>query len=374
MNIMIVTPYFYPRRGGVENYTYSIAKILLQRGHGITVFTSGDCNSEEKVDGLDVIRIKPNLRISNTPINYNLISKISGLIRERNIDIVNAHTPVPFYADMAALACKLRQKPFVLTYHNDPLKFSSYLKVLSVIYSSTLLKMTLKLSHRIITPSPYVYKESVIMEDYRDKMVWIPPAVNIETYFPVDKWPVKKKVLFVGAMNRGHDHKGVDVLLRAFRDVSKFHKDASLILVGTGDMVEYYQKMARDLKISESVTFKGAVDEETLIDIYRDSYVLVLPTKTIAEGFGMVLIEANACGKPVIGSRIGGIKYVIKDGETGLLVPPGDPDALADAIIHLLENPSLARMMGKKGRKMVEQNYKWQKVAEATEKILEEFQ
>ncbi|REE28988.1 glycosyltransferase involved in cell wall biosynthesis [Methanothermobacter defluvii] len=372
MNIMIVTPYFYPRRGGAENYAYNIAKILSERGHDITIFTSGEVNSEENIAGLDIIRLKPNFRISNTPVRYNIISKISRIIRERNIDIVNAHTPVPFYADMAALASKMSHRPFVLTYHNDPLKFSSYLKLLSVIYSKTLLRLTLKLSSRIITPSPYVYNESSFTEDYHEKMTWIPPAVDIETYSPRDEDSILKKILFVGAMNRGHDHKGVDVLLRAFKQVSETYKDVRLVLVGTGDMVTHYQGMARELEISEIVTFKGSVDEKTLIDIYRDSYALVLPTKTIAEGFGMVLIEANACGKPVIGSRIGGIKYVIKDGETGLLVPPGDPGALADAIMKLLDDEELARKLGLNGRKLVEKNYTWERGAGMTENVFEE--
>jgi len=145
-----------------------------------------------------------------------------------------------------------------------------------------------------------------------------------------------------------------------------------LVLAGGGNMIPEYKKLAKSLGIDNKTIFTGFIDEKSLIDLYRGSYMLVLPTLTTAEGFGMVLIEANACGKPVIGSKIGGIKYVIKDGETGLLVPAGDPKALAKAIMKLLEDEELAKKMGLKGKKMVEKNYTWNKAAKMTERVYRE--
>jgi len=179
-----------------------------------------------------------------------------------------------------------------------------------------------------------------------------------------------KIILFVGAMNRGHTHKGVDVLLKAFSMIKD--EDTYLVLAGTGDMIPDYKRISESLGIINRTLFTGFIDEETLIDLYRASDMLVLPTLNIAEGFGMVLIEANACGKPVIGSRVGGIKYVIRDGETGLLVPPGDPEALADAIRRLIEDPEKAEVMGQNGRKMVEKNYTWERSSRITENVFQE--
>jgi len=119
-------------------------------------------------------------------------------------------------------------------------------------------------------------------------------------------------------MNRGHAHKGVDILLKAFSMIKTYN--TYLVLAGGGNMIPEYKKLAKSLGIDNKTIFTGFIDEKSLIDLYRGSYMLVLPTLTAAEGFGMVLIEANACGKPVIGSKVGGIKYVIRDGETGLLV------------------------------------------------------
>ncbi|HHW16480.1 MAG TPA: glycosyltransferase family 4 protein [Methanothermobacter sp.] len=378
MKILIVAPYFPPRAGGVEHYTYNISKNLLDMGHKITVITSANKSAEED-HGIMIIRIKSRVSISNTPIDLTLVSSISNILRKETFDVVNAHTPVPFYADMAAIASKRMKVPFVLTYHNDVIKESWPLRTLSSIYNKTLLQLTLKSSDRIITPSPYVHNESEMINKFLERTVWIPPGVDTEVYKPGrSDWKSRyglpensKIILFVGAMNRGHTHKGVDVLLRAFSMIKD--EDTYLVLAGAGDMIPHYKRISESFGIIDRTVFTGFIDEDTLIDLYRASDMLVMPTLNIAEGFGMVLIEANACGKPVIGSRVGGIKYVIRDGETGLLVPPGDPEALADAIRRLIEDPEKAEIIGQNGRKMVEKNYTWKRSAEMTERVFMEL-
>lgn len=382
MKILVVSPYFFPKIGGLENYCYNISKLLVEKGHELYVLTSGTENSEENIDGINIIRIKPSLTISNTPINFGLIFKISKIIKDKEIDIVNAQTPVPFYADMAAIASKIKKVPFILTYHNDLTKPGSFLKILSNLYNHTLLKSTLSNSARIITSSPYVFNESKLIESYKQKVVLIPPGVDLKKYSPGKSSsiykrfniPLKSKIiLFVGAMNKGHAHKGVDVLLKSFKRVLEYQDDAYLVLAGSGNMIEEYRKLSKDLEILKNTVFTGFIDEKTLINLYKNSYMLILPTISIAEGFGMVLIEANACGRPVIGSNIGGIKYVIRDGENGLLVPPKDVEKLAGSIIKLLSNENLANKMSEMGRKMVEIDYTWEKSSIITEKLYKDI-
>lgn len=377
MKILIVAPYFPPKKGGVENYSYHISQLISQKGHEVIILTSGNNDSIEEIDEMKVIRIKPDLMLSNTPIDFNLKNKICRIIRENNIDIVNAHTPVPFYADMAARASKMNNIPFILTYHNDLAKNSKLFNLICKLYNFSFLRSLFSLSEKIITPSPYVYNESELVEEYKNKLIWIPPGVEIEKYTPgiskiheIYNIPSKSKiVLFVGGMNKGHSHKGVDVLLQAFERVLKTQKDVYLMLAGSGNMIKEYQRLSDELGISKNVRFTGFVDENVLIDLYKTSYMLILPTITISEGFGMVLIEANACGRPVIGSNIGGIKYVIREGETGLLVPPKDVEELSRSIIGLLDDEELAVKMGKMGRNMVETEYTWKKSTIITEKV-----
>ncbi|MBC7099526.1 glycosyltransferase, partial [Candidatus Bipolaricaulota bacterium] len=111
MKILIVSPYFYPKTGGLENYAFNIIKKLKEH-HNITILCSSiNKDSIESFKGMKIIRFKPSHILSNTPIRYNLIIKISEVLREGDFDIVNAHTPVPFYADMAAIASKKNNTP-----------------------------------------------------------------------------------------------------------------------------------------------------------------------------------------------------------------------------------------------------------------------
>ena len=372
----MISPYFYPEGGGAEFYMYKIAE-RLSKHHEVTVL----CTTTEKEhpltdDNIEVNTLNHQFRISTTPVALTALKDIALHIRHNNYDLCNINYYLPLFPDMAAMAAKICGLPSVLTWHND-VYAEGILKLLTASYNLTINKLTLKIVNKIITPSPYCYNESKFLRNLKNKMELIPPGVDIKKYEYTPLKSVREEygipddsdiILFVGVMNKATSHKGVKTLLKAFKKIYK-DTESFLVMVGKGNMIPHYIRICKDLEIDERVVFTGFIEESTLINFYRESKMLILPSTTIQEGFGMVLIEANACGKPVIGSRIGGIKYVIKDGETGLLVPPNDPESLADAIIHLLENPSLARRMGKKGRKMVEQKYTWQKAAEATEKV-----
>jgi rhamnosyl/mannosyltransferase len=108
----------------------------------------------------------------------------------------------------------------------------------------------------------------------------------------------------------------------------------------------------------------GELTGEALVTELRTAAVLALPSRTEAESFGMALVEAMACATPVVGSEVGGIPHVVTDGETGLLVPPGDPAALAAACRRLLEDTALADRLGAAGRRRAEERYAWDGLTE----------
>jgi glycosyltransferase involved in cell wall biosynthesis len=129
--------------------------------------------------------------------------------------------------------------------------------------------------------------------------------------------------------------------------------------VGDGNALDDHRRLSAELGVSEHVDFGGALTGPALIDAYNQATVVVLPSLTEAESFGMSLIEAMACGTPVIGSRIGGIPQVIDDGRDGFLVTPGDVNDLATRCCQLLADPERAGEMGAEGRRKVLQNYTW---------------
>ena len=144
-----------------------------------------------------------------------------------------------------------------------------------------------------------------------------------------------KYLLFVGALDRAHYFKGLSLLLRASARVS----DARLVVVGGGELLSQYKKEAARLGIAERVTFTGGVSDEELVRWYAGARAEILPSTDRSEAFGIVLIEAMACGTPVIASDLPGVRAVVERVNGGSLVPPGDEQALARALQNAWDTP-----------------------------------
>jgi glycosyltransferase involved in cell wall biosynthesis len=164
----------------------------------------------------------------------------------------------------------------------------------------------------------------------------------------------------VGRLDATSSWKGVDVLLRAFALLAPELPACRLSLVGDGDALEGHRALARELGVGDRVVFRGSLTGEALVAAYQQARAVVLPSLTEAESFGMVLVEAMACGTPVIGSDVGGIPFVIADGVTGLLAPPADPAALAARCRQLLLDDDLATRLGAAGRRAAVERFAWQ--------------
>jgi phosphatidylinositol alpha-1,6-mannosyltransferase len=147
--------------------------------------------------------------------------------------------------------------------------------------------------------------------------------------------------------------KGQDVALRAFGRVKQAVPSAQYWIVGDGHWRSRLESLAHALGLADSVRFMGRVDDEVLPIYYHASDLFVLTPRLINwnfEGFGLVYLEAAACGKPCVASRSGGVEDAVLDGETGLLVPEADVEATAEAVIRLLHDPGLARRLGENAR------------------------
>jgi glycosyltransferase involved in cell wall biosynthesis len=163
--------------------------------------------------------------------------------------------------------------------------------------------------------------------------------------------PLKPNILFVGRLER---EKGVDCLLQAMVLLRKTVPAACLYIAGDGKHRSTFEKTANYLGISDKVVFVGWLDAERLRNTFSDSWLLVFPT-IWEEGLGMVLVEAGLMGRPVIASEIGGVTDVVRQQENGLLVPPGNTEALADAIANVLSDRDSARAMGLAGDRIARQ-------------------
>jgi rhamnosyl/mannosyltransferase len=220
------------------------------------------------------------------------------------------------------------------------------------IYERLLLPRLLKRANAVICVSDFVRQE--FLARYSGKSVTITPGVDGRRFWPAQDRRVPGRVLFIGDFR--DPRKGLHHLITAVGQVP----GASLLVLGQGSG-----------PAAPHVQYAGIQTGPALVRAIQSASLLVLPSTTDAESFGMVLLEAMACGVPVVGSDIGGIPYVINHGHNGLLVTPSDPVALAQTIQHVLAYPQLAAHMGAQGRRDAVQHYNWQERIKHTHNLFE---
>lgn len=318
--------------------------------------------------GVDVHLRAPAARLGNTPLHPRLAADLGRVIGRQRPDVVLAHTPVPFPAEMAYRAARRASVPFVATYHAGRLRGSTPLLAgLAAADRATLERAMLAGSRRLIAVSPYVRDHA--LSRHRDRVAIVPPGVDHDRYCPNGAAKGEAGILFVGPLDRSYRWKGVDVLWAAFRAVRRRRPDATLTLVGRGDRHDEFQARAQ---ADPAVRVLGRLAEAEIVREYRKAAALALPSTTDAESFGMVLAEANSCGTPVVASRVGGIPSFVRDGDNGWLVRPGDAEDLAARLLHVLDHPEEARLLGSRGRRRVVAEHDWDDLAARTEAVLEE--
>jgi glycosyltransferase involved in cell wall biosynthesis len=358
---------FYPFIGGVENYVYYLSQELVRLGHDVKVLCANEPPSkkEEIINGIKVKRLPYIAKIANT----NLTPTLPLEIARSDFDVLHAHLPTPWSADWSMILAKLKNKPLILSYYNDIIGsgFSDYV---ARFYNSTALKLVLKRAARIIIIQENYLEFSPHLSPYEEKIVVVPCGVDIQKFRPIKMEENKYSLFFLSVLDEFHQYKGLDYLLQALQEVKKELPQVKLIVGGKGKLLPFYEEKARDLGLMDNVEFTDFIPEDKLLDYYNQCQAFVLPsTSSAQEGFGIVALEALACAKPVISTEIVGIAKDIKNNNLGTIVPPCDSDSLAEAIVEVLSTASNSNKMGKRGRKVVKENYTWLSVAKRTESI-----
>ena len=363
--------------GGVGDVSYNLSVQMAKRGHEVYIFTAA-IDSKESVENygnITIFRYKKSFTIGSASIPVNILYKPLKL--GIDLDIVHTHAGNPPAPIAAYWYAKKSKKPFVVTYHGDgQWNWGGVIRRMSVYsYNKHLLDKILSYADVLISPSEYYINESRVLGKYQDKIVVIPNGINVDDFdIGYSKIECREKlglpldneiILFLGGLN---PHKGPDVLLKAIPKIIKVIPSATFVFVGCGIMREELEKLSKKLGVEKNVRFAGFVEEDTKPLYYRAADVFCLPSVMKHEIFGIVNLEAMACGVPIVASKIGGVPDVVKDGENGLLVLPRDSDAFADAIIYLLESEDVRKTMGENGQKKVE-DYSWERISEATEKV-----
>lgn len=291
------------------------------------------------------------------------------IARREGFDAVHVHWPMP-HALLGFAARFAAGVPVICTFHGVELTWT--LRQLRPL--TPLLRWIIRRADAVTANSTYTADMIRALDDREVHRIAFGSAVDVMA--PGTSGPGEKErfsLLFVGRLV---ERKGVRYLLDALAQV-RGRVPVELRIVGDGPLRAALGEQARGAGVADIVTFEGFVDDATLRAHYRGCDALALPAvvdeKGDTEGLGVVLIEALAHGKPAVASRTGGIVDIVKDGETGLLVEPGDAGALADAIVRLAECPELRARLGAQGRSLVRDEFSWETVIPRLKELYEDI-
>lgn len=278
---------------------------------------------------------------------FKSLKKIKEKIREFQPDIVHAH----YASSYGLLGALTKFHPYIVSVwgsdvYSYPQSGSIYRR---------LLQYTFQKADLILSTSHCMARES---NKYTDKKIGITPfGVDTERFKPSEK--TKKDSFVIGNVKTLSANYGIDLLIQAFAKVCTDNPDKNLKLsiVGDGPDRLALQQLSLDLGVADKITFVGFVDNRKLPEIYNSFDISV--SLSYKESFGVVAVEAMACGCPVVVSDADGFCEVVENGTTGLIVPKGNPEAAAAAIQQFIDRPQLCQEMGKAGRERVLQYYEW---------------
>lgn len=371
MKILQTPVRFYPFIGGVENYVYYLSGELAKRGHEVSVICANEPkNDEDSI--INAIKVKRLFYIGKVA-NTNITPKLPFALLDDDFDLIQTHLPTPWSADWSAIIAMIKRKPLLLTYYND-IVGDGIFKFAAMLYNRINLKFILNKADRIVIIQPNYLYSSPYLKKYEDKISVIPVGVDVEKFRPINLNQKTNNLFFLSLLDRFHRYKGLDYLLQAFVYVTKEISDVKLIVGGDGDQINRYKREVRLLGIEQYVEFLGHIPDDELVQRYNECDIFILPSISAKqEGFGMVLLEAMACGKPVICTEIVGVAKDIKEKGAGIIVKSKSSIDLAKSISLLLRNKELATKMGAVGRELVAKKYSWSSVADKFEEIMKDI-
>ncbi|MBU4332090.1 glycosyltransferase family 4 protein [Patescibacteria group bacterium] len=381
MKIAIITSTFPPYRGGIGNVAYQEARELARLGNQVTIFTPRYDTTQDKVqkvDGLIVKRLFSLLKFGNAAFLPQLLWSLG------DFNVWYLHYPFFGGAEIVWLLKKFKKsKKIIIRYHMDVVGRGS-LEFFFNAHSRYIMPKIIKSADRVIVSSyDYAHHSNIkeLISGNQKKFTEIPFGVDLKSFIPSSKDDLfldelgvaaeDKIAMFIGTLDKAHYFKGVEILLQAFSLLED--RPYKLVIVGEGDLRSHYEKMAEKLGITKKVIFAGAPSDRDLPAFYNIADVVVLPSIDKSEAFGLVLIEAMACAKPVIASDLAGVRSVVEDGVNGFLVKPKNTGELANRIDYVLSNIETAKQMGGRGREKVERVYNWERVGQDLSRILHEL-
>jgi phosphatidyl-myo-inositol alpha-mannosyltransferase len=353
LRIALVTEYYYPHLGGICEHVHFFAREARRHGHQVDIITSHLPGARVEPHVIRVGTSQPiyaNGSQARITIGWGLRSQVRRILRQGRYDIVHVHSPLSPVLPM--LAIDEADCPVVGTFHTYFDRSIGY--TIGNRYCQRrldLLKAAIAVSHSTtIALNRYFEANWTIVPNGIDTDVFTPHAPRpdaLRTDVPT--------ILFLG---RFDPRNGLTTLIESFKKVRGRNRAAQLVVVGDGPLRKHYYRAAGG---DPDITFVGSVLGERP-GYYAHSAIYACPTTKAS--FGITLLESMACETPVVCSDIYGFRDVVRHEREALMVPSGDRDALADALVRLLDDETLRTRLGKRGR-LEAQKYSWSRVTDA---------
>ena len=351
INVLHVGKFYPPAPGGMER----VVQLLCEGEQSTTdsrvlVANTRIGTVRERWQGIDVTRVSSVAAIGSVGVCPTFPVELWRA--KRDVTVIHEPNPLALVADWASA----QSGPLVVWFHSEVMRPRWKYRLLY----RPFLRRVLRRASRIVVSSPNLAEHAAELNEFRDKCIVIPFGIDVERLRrtpEVDRQAGEiarryagPRFLFVGRLV---PYKGVDVLLEAMRTV-----DGTALIVGDGPLRASLEAQAGTLGIRSRVHFLGRLPDDDVVAHLHGCDALVLPSTTRAETFGVVQLEAMACGKPVVSTNLPtGVPWVNRHGETGLVVEPGDAPALASALTRLGTDAGLRIRLGEHARVRVMEHF-----------------
>jgi len=377
-SLLVSSTYFPPQIGGISSYMGNVA-LTLGPEH-VCCLSGVPALNNDLFGGRGDVRVyRPLRRLSDSKSKYSRaaawgVALLEIMIRERP-RVVQLGTIWDYYFGLWLK--RWFKLPFVVYAHGN--------EILAAMKASwPKLRLTLKQADRVLANSHFTAGLLAQIGVAPERIELVYPGCDINHFRPITpQEELKKKLLGTRCKDRVLltvgglvARKGHDMVIRALPHVLESVPDITYLIVGDGPYRAQLESLCMSMGVRERVIFAGQMPEEDLPGMYAISDVFVMPSRENleacdVEGFGMVFLEASACGKPVVGGLSGGIPDAIVDGVTGFLVDPDSPGDVAKAVKRLLGDRDLAADMGKQGHMRIVRDFNWPRIGAQIKEVLE---
>ena len=380
--ICLVTHFFPPHIGGIEKVADEQCRRLVKLGYQVSVLTSKTSKQSEpraegiKVFSYSILNLAERVGVPYPVLSFKAYKNFVEAIKK--CDIVHAHG----HAYMSSyIACKVAQKykkPFILTQHNTFIDYQSWLNMVEHVNDWTVGRVVLKGSDRVITVSRKTMEYVLKLGADMSKTSVMHNGVDTTFFHPMNrkenrgKLGLPKNKTLILTIRRLVYKNGLDTFIESASLLTRDYPYLLFIVIGKGPNRTLIEKRVRELGIGDNVRLAGFVPEKLLPLYYNAADYFVIPSSS-GEGLPLVLLEAMACGLPVIATTVGGTPEIIKDMKNGVLVPPRNPEALAETISKFLLNKEMGLAIGEEARKTVEDKFTWEENVRRLQNVYDEF-